>query len=96
MSKDMRVMIIKLADRLHNMRTIDSMSEEKKIQKAKETSELHVPIAKRLGLHSIGVELDDICFQILNPRKHLVIKRKIKKQYGNQKNTINLIKSDIE
>ena len=96
MSKDMRVMIIKLADRLHNMRTIDSMSEEKKIHKAKETSELHVPIAKRLGLHSIGVELDDICFQILHPRKHLVIKRKIKKQYGNQKKTINLIKSEIE
>ena len=96
MSKDMRVMIIKLADRLHNMRTIDSMSEEKKIQKAKETSELHVPIAKRLGLHSIGVELDDICFRILHPRKHLVIKRKIKKQYGNQKKTINLIKSEIE
>ena len=96
MSKDMRVMIIKLADRLHNMRTIDSMSEEKKILKAKETSELHVPIAKRLGLHSIGVELDDICFQILHPRKHLVIKRKIKKQYGNQKKTINLIKSEIE
>ncbi len=96
MSKDMRVMIIKLADRLHNMRTIDSMSEEKKIHKAKETSELHAPIAKRLGLHSIGVELDDICFQILHPRKHLVIKRKIKKQYGNQKKTINLIKSEIE
>jgi len=96
MSKDMRVMIIKLADRLHNMRTIDSMDKEKIIQKAKETSELHAPIAKRLGLHSIGVELDDICFQVLHPRKHLIIKRKIKKQYGNQKKTINLIKSEIE
>ncbi len=96
MSKDMRVMIIKLADRLHNMRTIDSMSDEKRIQKAKETSELHAPIARRLGLHSIGVELDDLCFQILHPRKHVVIKRKIKKQYGNQKKTINLIKSEIE
>ncbi len=96
MSKDMRVMIIKLADRLHNMRTIDSMSEEKRMQKAKETSELHAPIARRLGLHSIGVELDDLCFQILHPRKHVVIKRKIKKQYGNQKKTINLIKSEIE
>ncbi len=96
MSKDMRVMIIKLADRLHNMRTIDSMSDEKKIQKAKETSELHAPIARRLGLHSIGVELDDLCFQILHPRKHLIIQRKIKKQYGNQKKTIALIKSEIE
>ena len=53
MSKDMSVMIIKLADRLHNMRTIGSMTEEKRIQKAKETSELHAPIARRLGLHSI-------------------------------------------
>ena len=96
MSRDMRVMLIKLADRLHNMRTIDSMSKEKRIQKAKETSELHAPIARRLGLHSIGVELDDLCFQTLHPRKHLIIKRKINKQYGNQKKTIKLIKSEIE
>ncbi|MDC1536606.1 bifunctional (p)ppGpp synthetase/guanosine-3',5'-bis(diphosphate) 3'-pyrophosphohydrolase [Candidatus Thioglobus sp.] len=96
MSKDMRVMIIKLADRLHNMRTLDSMSEEKKIQKAKETFELHAPIARRLGLHSIRVELDDLCFKTLHPRKHLIIKKKISKQYGNQKKTINLIKAEIE
>ena len=96
MSKDMRVMIIKLADRLHNMRTIDSMSDEKKIQKAKETSEIHAPIARRLGLHSIRVELDDLCFKTLHPRKHLIIKKKISKQYGNQKKTINLIKTEIE
>ena len=96
MSKDMRVMIIKLADRLHNMRTLDSMSEDKRIQKAKETSELHAPIARRLGLHSIRVELDDLCFKALHPRKHLIIKRKINKQYGNQKKTISLIKAEIE
>jgi GTP pyrophosphokinase len=95
MSKDMRVMVIKLADRLHNMRTLDSMSDEKKIQKAKETFELHAPIARRLGLHSIRVELDDLCFKTLHPRKHLIIKRKINKQYGNQKKTINLIKTEI-
>ena len=75
MSKDMRVMVIKLADRLHNMRTLDSMSHEKKIQKAKETFELHAPIARRLGLHSIRVELDDLCFKTLHPRKHLIIKK---------------------
>jgi len=96
MSKDMRVMIIKLADRLHNMRTLDSMSDDKRIQKAKETSELHAPIARRLGLHSIRVELDDLCFKALHPRKHLIIKRKINKQYGNQKKTISLIKAEIE
>ena len=76
MSKDMRVMVIKLADRLHNMRTLDSMSDEKKIQKAKETFELHAPIARRLGLHSIRVELDDLCFKTLHPRKYLIIKKK--------------------
>ena len=96
MSKDMRVMVIKLADRLHNMRTLDSMSDEKKLQKAKETYELHAPIARRLGLHSIRVELDDLCFKTLHPRKHLIIKKKISKQYGNQKKTINLIKTEIE
>jgi len=96
MSKDMRVMVIKLADRLHNMRTLESMSDEKKIQKAKETSELHAPLARRLGLHSIRVELDDLCFQTLHPRRYLVLKRKIKKQYGNQKKMITLIQSEIE
>ena len=96
MSKDMRVMIIKLADRLHNMRTIDSMSDEKKIQKAKETSEIHAPIARRLGLHSIRVELDDLCFKTLHPRRHLILKRKISKQYGNQKKAISRIQTEIE
>lgn len=95
MSKDMRVMIIKLADRLHNMRTIESMSDEKQIQKAKETYEIHAPIARRLGLHSIRVELDDLCFKTLHPRKHLILKRKISKQYGNQKKAISRIQTEI-
>ncbi|HIL20715.1 MAG TPA: bifunctional (p)ppGpp synthetase/guanosine-3',5'-bis(diphosphate) 3'-pyrophosphohydrolase [Candidatus Thioglobus sp.] len=96
MSKDMRVMIIKLADRLHNMRTLGAMKREKQIKKALETTELHAPIARRLGLHSIRVELDDLCFEILHPRRHLILKRKISKQYGNQKKTIALVQSEIE
>ena len=96
MSKDMRVMIIKLADRLHNMRTLGAMKREKQLQKALETTELHAPIARRLGLHSIRVELDDLCFEILHPNRHQILKRKIKKQYGNQKKTIGLVQSDIE
>ena len=96
MSKDMRVMVIKLADRLHNMRTIDSVSPERQIQKAKETAELHAPIARRLGLHSIRVELDDLCFQTIHPNRYGVLKRKIKNQYGNQKKMISTIKTEIE
>ena len=96
MSKDMRVMVIKLADRLHNMRTIDSVSPEKQIQKAKETVELHAPIARRLGLHSIRVELDDLCFQTIHPYRYGVLKRKIKNQYGNQKKMISSIKTEID
>jgi len=96
MSKDMRVMIIKLADRLHNMRTLGAMKREKQMKKALETTELHAPIARRLGLHSIRVELDDLCFEILHPRRHLILKRKISKQYGNQKKTIALVQSEIE
>ena len=96
MSKDMRVMVIKLADRLHNMRTLESMSDEKKIQKAKETSELHAPIARRLGLHSIRVELDDLCFKTLHPRRYSILKKKMKKQYGNQKKMISLTQKEIE
>lgn len=96
MSKDMRVMVIKLADRLHNMRTLGAMKREKQINKALETTELHAPIARRLGLHSIRVELDDLCFEILHPRRHLILKRKISKQYGNQKKTIALVQSEID
>jgi GTP pyrophosphokinase len=96
MSKDMRVMVIKLADRLHNMRTIDSVSPERQVQKAKETAELHAPIARRLGLHGIRVELDDLCFQTIHPNRYGVLKRKIKNQYGNQKKMISTIKTEIE
>lgn len=96
MSKDMRVMVIKLADRLHNMRTLGAMKRKKQLIKAKETEELHAPIARRLGLHGIRVELDDLCFEILHPRRHLILKRKISKQYGNQKKAITTVQSEIE
>lgn len=96
MSTDMRVMMIKLADRLHNMRTLKAMSRDKQIRIAKETAEIHAPIARRLGLNSIRVELDNLCFEITHPYRYKVLIHQIKKQCGNRKKIIKHIQKEIE
>lgn len=70
MAKDIRVIIIKLADRLHNMRTLDSLSPERQIALSKETSQVFVPIAHRLGLDNIKCELADLCLKYLEPERY--------------------------
>ncbi|MGI8974442.1 MAG: RelA/SpoT family protein [Gaiella sp.] len=74
MAEDVRVILIKLADRLHNMRTIEYLGKQKQVQKAKETLEVYAPLAHRLGIHAVKWELEDLSFQILHPRKYSEIK----------------------
>src|ERR1700693_4350618 len=74
MAQDPRVILIKLADRLHNMRTIEYLGKQKQIQKAKEALEVYAPIAHRLGIHAMKWELEDLAFETLHPRKYEEIK----------------------
>ena len=70
MAEDPEVIIIKLADRLHNMRTIEYLGKQKQLQKARETLEVYAPLAHRLGIHHIKWEPEDLAFQTLHPRKY--------------------------
>lgn len=96
MSTDMRVMMIKLADRLHNMRTLGSVSREKQLRIAKETAEIHAPIARRLGINPIKMELEELCFKYMYPYRYKVLTHKIDKRYGNLKEIIQQIQKEIE
>jgi GTP diphosphokinase / guanosine-3',5'-bis(diphosphate) 3'-diphosphatase len=80
MATDERVILIKLADRLHNMRTIDALPKQKQIEKAKETLEIYSPIAHRLGIHAMKWELEDLAFATLHPRKYQEIKSLVAQQ----------------
>jgi GTP diphosphokinase / guanosine-3',5'-bis(diphosphate) 3'-diphosphatase len=80
MATDIRVILIKLADRLHNMRTLDALPKQKQIEKAKETLDIFAPLAHRLGIHSIKWELEDLAFSSLHPRKYSEIKSLVNQQ----------------
>jgi GTP pyrophosphokinase len=74
MAQDVRVILIKLADRLHNLRTIEYLGKQKQVQKAREALEIYAPLAHRLGIHALKWELEDLAFETLHPRKYAEIK----------------------
>ena len=80
MARDIRVILIKLADRLHNMRTLASMPKQKRQDKARETLDIFAPLAHRLGIHAIKWELEDLAFATLHPRKYDEIKGLVSQQ----------------
>ena len=95
MAKDIRVILIKLADRLHNMRTLEFQTPEKKIRIAKETLEVYCPIADRLGLNSIKGELEDLCLMYLNPEKWNEIQDYLNKNLSNRETEIKKLQKKI-
>jgi len=96
MAKDLRVIIVKLADRLHNMQTLGAMPIEKKRRIAKETQEIYVPLANRLSMNSIRHQLEGLCFESIHPHRHSAIKQAVKKARGNRREIVYTIESAIK
>ncbi len=96
MSQDVRVILVKLADRLHNMQTLDAMKSEKQKRIARETLEIYAPIANRLGLNPVYQELEDLSFKYLYPMRYRVISKAIKVARGNRKEVIGKILEEIK
>ncbi len=89
MSKDIRVLVIKLADRLHNMRTAEYWSPEKQIEKSRETLEIYAPLASRLGIYTIKFELEDIALKYLHPEEYETLKKEVEEKRGQHEQFIN-------
>lgn len=96
MVQDIRVILIKLADRTHNMRTLGSLRPDKRRRIARETLEIYAPIAHRLGIHDIKNELEDLGFQAMYPMRHRALQAAVKQARGNRKEIIENTRKEVE
>ena len=96
MVRDLRVILVKLADRMHNLRTIDALAPAKRRAIARETLDIYAPVAERLGLYAMKLELEDLGFRTLYPQRYRVIERALKRARGNQKEFLNKIRAQLE
>ena len=95
MARDVRVILIKLADRLHNMRTMQAMAPEKRRRIARETLDIYAPIAHRLGLNQIYRELQELSFSFINPWRHAALSKAVAKARGNRRDLVSRIERDV-
>ena len=95
-AEDVRVVIIKLADRLHNLKTIEHLPRDKQIKKSKETLELYAPLAHQIGMHKMATDLEDISFKTLHPIRYQLIKDALKKSDLSRKSMISKVKKVLK
>ena len=96
MARDIRVILIKLADRLHNMRTLGVMRPDKQRRIARETLEIYAPVAARLGINAVRIELEDLGFKAMYPRRFEVLEHAVKKARGNRHEVIHQITDSLQ
>ncbi|MFZ2406687.1 MAG: RelA/SpoT family protein [Methylobacter sp.] len=96
MAKDLRVIIVKLADRLHNMQTLGVMPAAKKRRIARETLDIYAPIANRLGMNNIRLKLEALSFEAMYPMRYAVLNNAVKKARGNRRKIVDIIESSIK
>ncbi len=96
MSRDVRVILIKLADRLHNMRTMEAMAADKRLRIARETLDIYAPIAHRLGLNLIYRELQELSFQHLHPWRRAVLAKAVQRARGHRRDIVERVRLDLE
>jgi RelA/SpoT family (p)ppGpp synthetase len=96
MAIDLRVIIVKLADRLHNMQTLGVMPAEKKRRIARETLDIYAPIANRLGMNNIRQKLEALSFEAMYPMRHAILNKAVKKARGNRRKIVDIIENTIK